>query len=419
MTKILGAGIVALCIVFSGCVQSEDRRWRALSDPQTALPETFWPTVSVYSFAPPLSPSAKTRLRDLASGGQRALIEAIAAGADPSSLRQKLAPNLEPSASRLVDRTRLSRTLVISVRRSNAMPIGDRLMRTVISVKPHAKLFEFTDYSVVATDNRVLSIAHLEDENAKSLDVALEPTIAHFGDIKVDGKVSRDQKASADISQQYENLDVEILPGELTITRESERGLDVVGNTLVALTLSLPPDALPPSPYTVASAQTLFANEKALPAAKAKMTLAPLRFLPQCDLVADVTMHFVLRHVDKGQRYYTEGKQHVSIIKGDTPIKQHVIVRGVDVQAPVYQVQVAMPGGLTNVVARSIDGSSKVLVFEDYDAAQAFARWLHGGYGSVIGEGDITLTAGAVPLPQRPKTKVDRVTFECPSQPTS
>lgn len=84
------------------------------------------------------------------------------------------------------------------------------------------------------TDTKVQHIAHLETTTDPKLTTSLAPEIGGFADNGVGSELSHSRKTSADIVQQYENLGVDILPGQMVITRESERGLDVVGNTLIA-----------------------------------------------------------------------------------------------------------------------------------------------------------------------------------------
>ncbi|PMV85299.1 hypothetical protein, partial [Pseudomonas sp. GW460-C8] len=86
---------------------------------------------------------------------------------------------------------------------------------------------------------------------------------------------SNKRTTSADIISQYENLNVDITPDSLVLTRESERGLDVVGNTLVSLTLA-PTTGTDPLQDFVVSSQKLFEAGKPLTPEKATFAISPL-----------------------------------------------------------------------------------------------------------------------------------------------
>src|ERR1700754_18758 len=249
MNKVLIMAPIVLAAVVSGCTHPEDLRWKA-SETAKPLAKEEMPSVSVYACSPPKQ-GAHTGVRDLSDRGQAALIEALAKSPGAASdLRKAVSTPFESEGGGGVfDRSRLSRTVVISVLKGAASQPGDRLMRTVVTIAPHRLSgdstfpFEFEGYTVAATDTKVQDIAHLETTTEASLATKLAPKIGNFGDNEVSSGVTHTQKSTADIVQQYENLGVDIQPTALIVTRESERGLDVVGNTLVALTLATPDDS--------------------------------------------------------------------------------------------------------------------------------------------------------------------------------
>jgi hypothetical protein len=216
---------VALVALLASCAHPEDRRWASL-DTSGAIGAAK-PTVQLYSFATPPDGRPATRLRDLSGEGQAAYIAAVTKTDDATGLRQRLATPIA-SASGL-DATVpavLNRTLVVTVRKADTAGIGDRLMRTIVTIRPVDDAFRFAGYTIAATDTQVQDIAHLETKTEGSLEVALAPPIKGFGDNSVTGKVSQSHSTAADIIQQYEKLNVDIQPREMVITRESERGLD-------------------------------------------------------------------------------------------------------------------------------------------------------------------------------------------------
>jgi hypothetical protein len=155
---------LALVVLVAACAHPEDRRWASMTVGRPKADEI--PSVSVYAFAPPKSDS-RTGVRDLSDQGQAAFIDALAESpAGAAVLRKALVTPLEgEGGAGAVDWTRLARTIVISVRKGLKSDPGDRLMRTVVTIKPRGVMgepgpFEFAGYSVVATDTKVQARNH-------------------------------------------------------------------------------------------------------------------------------------------------------------------------------------------------------------------------------------------------------------------
>lgn len=401
------ATALAFAALVAGCAHPEDRRWAAMNTAAAQPDYADRPQVSVYAFSPPKA-GARTGLRDLSGHGQAALIEAIArAPGDAAALRKLLAAPLEGDGSGgAVDRTRLARTIVLSVRKAPTSMPGDRLMRTIITLKPHAprperSVFEFSGYSIAATDTRVQDIARLETSSGASLSVGAEPSLGPLGAGSIGAEVSRSETTSADIVQQYENLGIDITPGQLVVTRESERGLDVVGNTLIALTLAPTFESERAISGFLAKDAKLYDKGAPLAAAAASMDIASLGFLTQCDLKVDVDMSYQLRRITKGREFYTEGKQSVEIVSGDVPQTTQTLVRSGDVQPPLYVVRNQDGDGL---LAAKNGSGFQLLYFESFGDAKRFASWLDtSGSDRVGGDGlQLRIEAG------RPWSRTDR-----------
>jgi hypothetical protein len=335
------------------------------------------------------------------------MIEALAkTGADAAALRAMVASSLSRrDDGGPVDRTRLERTLIVSVAKGPEAQPGDRLMRTIVTIRPHrrdggAAPFEFAGYTIVKTDYGMQNIAHLETKTDASLTGTLSPKVGGFGDNSLVGSLSRSHTSSADIAQQYENLNVDIVPDRLTVTRESERGLDVVGNTIVALTLAMPPLTDAPNGLLAASA-TLFSKGKPLAPADASIDVRPMHFLRACPLLADVELRYQLRHIVGGREYYTEGKQSVAIASGTVAPAVQTLVRGEDVSGPLYEIRVDVAGRPRGAIIASLPhGEQNLLLFDDYDEANALAVWLKGRGEARIGDGGTLLNLGNRPIPK-------------------
>ncbi len=367
------------------CTHPEDRRWAALI-PTLAGANADHPKVTVYSFATPEEARPPMRLRDLTAEGQAAYIAQMSVADDPSSLRKKLAApitseqGLGPTILPTFDRT-----LVVSVQKPLGAGVGDRLISTVVTIVPVENAFEFAGYTVVATDNQVQDIAKLSTTSDASLDVSVAPPIKALGDVGISGKASRSHTTTADIVQQYEKLNVDIEPKTMTIIRESERGLDVVGNTIINLAIvpKQPANGALVTQVFVAIGQDLVAKGALRSAKAASIDLEDTYLSQQCALEASVTMRYLLRHVVSGSQYYTEGKQTVMLIDGTTNPAIHTLIRKDETQPPLWQIVAANGHGLS---VKPVLGTPHILVFDNYASAQQFAGWLDKNRAGRIGK---------------------------------
>ncbi len=394
---------LAALLLLTSCAHPEDRRWARVTWPtDPAIEAAVRPSVNVYSFATPAEEKAPVTVRDLAGEGQAAYIDQIASAKDPQVLAKRVAKPLS-GANGGLDPTQapsLDRTVVISVSKAPRSTIGDRLMRTVVTIVPHSPDFEFSGYTIAATDNEIQNIAHLETSTEASLEASVAPPIALLGSTSLAGKLSRTHTSAADISTQFEKLNIDISPKRIVVTRESERGTDVMGNTIIKLTLvPAPPQGMPAAFtfYLVANLE-LFKDGKPLDAKDATLDVEEAGLLRKCEITADVSASYQLRHVTKGQEYYTEGKQVVQIIDGEVGPHQMVLVRAADTQPPLWQIKADNGGAL---IAKGPDHIGHLVLFNNFSAAESFVAWFNKSPASKIGTDGLTLiwARGAIASP--------------------
>ncbi len=393
----------------SACAHPEDRRWAALIPssmgakiPSPKRPDAEHPKVTVYSFATPAESRPSTWLRDLAGEGQAAYIAQMSVADDASTLRKKLAAPI--AGERGLGPTILpafDRTLVVSVQKPHDAGVGDRLISTVVTIEPVADAFEFAGYTVVATDNKVQDIAKLSTTSDASLDVSVAPPINALGDVGLAGKASRSHTTTADIVQQYEKLNVDIEPKTMTIIRESERGLDVVGNTIINLTIvpKQPANGAVAMQVFLAVGQDLVAKGVVRSAETASIDLEDTYLSQRCALKASVTMRYLLRHIVSGSEYYTEGKQTVALIKDKTETTIHTLIRKDETQPSLWRIVAANGHGLS---VKPVLGTPHILVFDNYASAQQFAGWLDQNRAGRIGKDGVLLQVDAAAITSKP-----------------
>ncbi len=409
----------AALALLGGCAHSLDRRWAsaefeetpafhaALIDQQfrdPSLARGAYASVSVYSYPMPVSGPGAVTLRELSDHGQLAYIETLGRlGRQADALRAALAKPIGGAAAAsstdpMVDESEFARTLVVSVAKDAQARPGDRLMRTVVEIAPDGG-FRFAGYKIVATDTRTLNVEHLEQSTTTSLQANLsaKPPIPAGIQAGLTGGATNGQSSSTEIAPSFENLSVDITPPMLRITRESERNLDLTGNTIIALSLFATPDAVMRSEgerFQLASATSLYRGETPLSPARASLHLARLQTLGRCPVTASVRMLYQVRKIEAGERSYDEGTQSVRIVSDATKPVHATLIPAEDLTGPLYGI--LAEGRLIEADDRK---ARLPLVFADYELARDMARWMAAMHARGLGSG-VRLLLGGDPIPE-------------------
>ncbi|MFW2851476.1 hypothetical protein ACM61V_06065 [Sphingomonas sp. TX0543] len=401
--------IVAV-MMLGACAHAENYRWSEDSSPKFAgnlsPPDgsSFgsWsdPSVSVYSFASPATPTPDASLRDLSDRGQAALILAMtASGAKPDDIRDALAKPLKaktaPTETPVVTEGVFKRTLVANVTKGwNARP-GDRLVWTWVYVKPLN--FAFEGYTIVATDNQVLNIENVTNATTASLTGQLgrttsgttgstttaPPVVSTLsnvlgGSAGVSGSVGNTYTTTAAINQQYVKLGADIVPGELRIYRESERNLDVAGNTLIALSLRMDPNNYQDADFVqtlrVTGLNVLDDKRAFRSADETVIDVSVNKAPPRCELKAEVTLFYQFRRAKDG-RSYVEGQQDAEYYSAQTTTKAVTVVPAGDITKPSWRI--FSSASTVPLYGLTVFDDSLPIDFVSYEQANAFAAWLN------------------------------------------
>jgi hypothetical protein len=401
---------LAAFLVLGACAHAENYRWSEDSEPRfsskleppAASSFGSWsePSVSVYSFATASPASPDATLRDLSDRGQAALIQAMTAkDAKPDDIRDALAKPLkgktDPTETPVVIEGLYKRTLVANVTKGwNARP-GDRLVWTWVDVKPLN--FQFEGYTVVATDNQVLNIENVTNATTASLTGQLgkttsdtsgstttaAPVVSTLSNVLgasagISGTVGNTYTTTAAINQQYVKLGADIVPSELRIYRESERNLDVAGNTLIALSLRIDPSNYHDAEFThtirvkglnVSDDKRAFRS-----AAEATLDVSINKAPPKCTLRADVTLFYQFRHVKDG-RSYVEGEQEAEYLSDQSVTRDAVIVPSSEVTKPSWRIY--SDGNPLELYGLDVFDEHLPLDFTSFEQANSLAAWLN------------------------------------------
>lgn len=345
------------------------------------------PQVSVYSnAAPPKVVTAPLTLKDLSDHAQASVVDAEAANpSHATQLRANLAKGLADSVAvtqGLSDPFRFDRTLIVTViKGTDALP-GDRLIWTRIFVQPEN--FQFANYSIPASDLQTQKIASIEDTTTQkvsgtfgaSAPLPIKPTVSVTPDFE------HASKADADLSQQYQNLGVDIQPDFVRIYRESERGLDVSGNTLLNVTLIANQAMRSEELVLIGSNPHLYDGAEPLPPGKASIEVQPQYPLLHRPLMARVWMLYEARKIISGRGSYDEGSQSVMLVrdasdydtKANKPGLLMPIMTADEVSPAIWKI--VNIDDHEDILAGVKGGIPRSLVFTDFGAATQVAHWI-------------------------------------------
>jgi hypothetical protein len=439
--KILSAWLIVACLL--GCQHPENDRWSSaefLTGPEvvSAIDEAGratgvdWnqPQVIVYGYpTPPKDPTPSLTIKDFSDHGQEALIDRLTQkGAKPDEIRAALAKPItsgsasagDPSVTPKRELYRFDRNLVATVTKGLAAKPGERLMWTWILIRPVN--FEFTGYTVVATDNQSLNVEHIQHQTTTQVQGQVSGTIPGPGTVSpsLSGGVTNQYTTSADIAQQYEKLGVDILPRFLRIYRESERNLDVAGNTLISISaLSDPSFVVNPkiSPTTRIIRATNLKVTKggtALSPKDASLDVELLKSPLHCPLRAQVRLVYQIRRINSHDKNYVEGEQDVSIEQHASEWRYVDVVSADDVVPASFGI---FDPNRIGIYLTTPNGERLPLAFADYESAGAMANWMNTQHASVIGKTSLQLTLGGSPMSKPyPLLHAERIGDERPPQ---
>jgi hypothetical protein len=376
--------------------------------------------VSVYSSPAIKEPPAT--LRDLADSGQAHAIDFLARNTkgEPHTWAdlQEALTNANAAAAAGRDPFKFERVLVSTVTKGADWEPGDRMIWTRVFVQPIN--FEFGDYSVAATQNATDKIASIEATRSRKISADLALTIPGAEGAKANFAPSdeRTTKTTSDINSQYEKLGVDIWREFLRIIRESNPGGDVLGNTLVPVTIVTDPatiqktfpedttkEATSDDLVLLVTGTHLTDGTTDLEEKDATISVLPQAVLPHCPLIARVWMLYEQRHIARFGEFYEEGKQEIELLRKADGQRDIEIVPADDVAPAVWHIQILPPppnksltdttpvsGATVDVQADTMlkgragpDAPYRDMVFTDYGQASAFAHWARYKYNSKIG----------------------------------
>jgi hypothetical protein len=382
---------------------SPPRPGRCVHSAKRPLPTRMydWVKAHVAVYTTAAAPHPHTALRDLGDAAQAKAIDLLGKGKD---LRDGAWADIQGALNEPEggagerDPFTFDRVLIANVAKGVDWMPGDRMQWTRVLVQPIN--FQFGGYSVPDTDNETQKVSSIEATASRKVSPGITATIpgVEGPKLSLEATSERDLKASSDISAQYEKLGIDITRSFLRIMREGERGVDVIGNTRVPLTLTTDPKMIwKQFPGDEKAAESHAEDEPIVllvthfegdAVDKQPIEILPQAPVPHCPLLARVWMIYEERRIEGERGNYNEGLQDVTL-RRDAEDKQDVeLLNADDVSPAVWSLKLCEDAHCTGpdpyvLEARlaTQDGTRNTspwrkVVFRDYGVAIRVAHWL-------------------------------------------
>ena len=400
-------GVLSSTLTVTSCAPPAplQKRWEVRTDPAPKV-EYPRPTLWVGPFA---TDASSLSAKDLGDHAAAAYIEEMAklSKGDADSLRANIAKSISSSRP-MIDNTNLNRTLLITVGKADFYP-ADRLARTALTLTPIG--FSFADLTAAATAYSTINVETVSATNSTTAGFELGPSVA--GTAKITGGISQAAGDQATINQQIEQLTVYAAHDDLKVYRESERGIDLTGNTLLKIGLRQPDEK--EIDFRVVATDVKLIDEKGKwrAPADANLTIASAKFVKPQQYCVHASLDYVLRHVVKGDATYTESDDTVVFVQqnvtDDFPLVQPR-------ELEVLRWELRGGDGKSSLRVSNVQsGGGKVhpLYFTDRAAAEDMQRWIKAEGGPFIGAHQLVLSVqgdqNPQPLPQHARLTLAEV----------
>ncbi|MCB8884026.1 hypothetical protein ACELLULO517_27570 [Acidisoma cellulosilytica] len=340
------------------------------------------------AFAESFATSANTTspsITALSDRGQAAYIVAVAhESKDITSLQQNLATPLKSATTDTeINRTVFHRTIVVTVRRDGAFNPADRLEATDVLINlPNGRFDSWdtvaTAYTTINAGSITLTQTHGTTEG---LTVGAPTGAPVSGSVNLAASQSEARAETLNASNQVETLTVTVEGNNnhsLRIHRQGGYGIDLTGNTVVKVDISLDPENGSGNPEWsyLFSAKTQDSRGNPLPFQQAKLLSTKLISLPPGKpLQADVTLLYTLRHVLRGGSTYEERDDDV-LEHTFAPVKETVnLIPSQDVSPPGFSFHLAKSNSIVMALLPERTRPN-ILCFKSYSDAEEFFDYL-------------------------------------------
>lgn len=337
------------------------------------LTEAKQPTLYVTS--QPADPDKPLTAKTLQDRTGAAYVSALAAHeTKPDKLRALMAKPVKKEGDDS-DPDDFARVLVIDLQRNGVRP-ADRFIATEVDVRPTTAAsggpdYIFTDYQAASTSSSSISIGTVTVTNQTTGTLSATPA---FGAAVSQGTASysvESTNASTHNISETSQLSVNAAPRLVTVLRAGGEGIDLVGNTLVKLTVRLPEGTA--EPIFIADPDVIKDDGTPKPPNKAKVKITAKYFVPAHDIYACAKLRYVDRQVTAGAENRDEGQQSVNFVSDQTAWEPYLIIPKTDMKTSLWVIMTLNAAMKPETALQMETGLGAVtLYFDDYNDAQQF-----------------------------------------------
>ncbi len=326
--------ILSLIFILSGCVGNQLVTHRFKSVVWNTSPPKELISLHVIAFDPPSTATpAEPAILSLSDRGQASYIDAVK---NSSDLLQMIAkPFPKKKANGLDDRTKIKKSIVLSVMKTDALlftdgdPIteADRIAKIELRLTRGDTWYRLQSWDKLGTVYGVIDLGKVMRESSGSFNAKLSPTLS--GTIVGAGEIGagKNTKINEELMLKARHIDVSgtLTPAEGIIIQHGGIGRDLEGNVSVVLSVKI--DG---SNVNLVKMGQLFDDNGTLQkpediTPKIIKTRIPYRLDRAKDVKLDVSADYIFRHVTKGKESIIEGDDVVTLYKG-TVTKQESLV---------------------------------------------------------------------------------------------
>jgi hypothetical protein len=324
------------------------------------------------------------------------------------------------------DRSELHRIMIVTVAK-DALKFNpaDRIEATNVLIEPQDGA-TFTSWDTAATLNTTINAGTIQltqtGSAGQNVSAGLPATSPLTGSVGLNASRGETRVESFNATSQIDNLTVSVIGGTMRIRRQGGIGIDLTGNTLVKVDLTLPADWVAFKPIFSISGDYQDKAGHWVPPQSLKLTSDTVRVATKPrDIKANVTLTYSIRHIVSGDETLEERDDVVQELTFVNAAVIFTLVPGSQVSPPSYALYANDSRDAPPVyVARPTSSRNAPLCFDSYQAAQDFLAYIQHGNrarpqmlgNATLGYSDLS-TRGLRPL--KPQD-VDQliVAFGCP-----
>jgi len=323
-----------------------------------------------------------------------ALAEYIKVLADPKfsptaeSLRQNIAAALKAGPTVTVDdRTVLHRNMIVTVTKD---PLkfnpADRIEATAVFIEPLDGV-TFTSWDTAVTLYTTINAGTIQltqTQNSGQTLTAGTPSGAPItGSLGLTAGQGETRVENFNATSQVENLTVSVIDGKLRIRRQGGSGIDLTGNTIIKVDLTVPSTRAAFKPVFSISGDYQDKDQKWVLPEKLnlKADIVYVATKPE-NIAAKMTLIYTVRHITSGDETIEEKDDTVQELTFVNEPVISVLVPGRQVSPPSYALWGLEKDGRGPVpvyIARPTSSRNAPLCFNSYEAANDLLAYIQHG----------------------------------------